>query len=390
MPLPKTLLPLSRFAQIVGYSPMLFNQVYVPDLQDGSSCSDPVLQYAWQPAGGGRPGRDEVAQAVQLAEQMITGALGFSPAPDWVVEDAVPVAWSRQMPWRVSARASRGYIIEGGIEAWSVIQAARTIAWSDADGDTYKETGTVTATLPSPAPPIEEIALVDPDGIEIRPIQVTYAGGIATIRFARYEAVLRNLQERLDANAVDGTADANFASTMDVMRHYTDPSVQAVLRWESGICDANGCSVSEQTACFIARDSRLPLVGLHAGMWDTVGLRWVPACPAWWRPSDGVKLNYYAGLRYQPSPRDMNPQLAKAISVLALCLMDRTWDCCEFMRNVSESWRTDLSLRSGSMGGSTSYAVTRESLDNPFGSTRGAVFAWRVVQQYRLGDPVLS
>jgi hypothetical protein len=38
----------------------------------------------------------------------------------------------------------------------------------------------------------------------------------------------------------------------------------------------------------------------------------------------------------------MNPQLAKAISVLALCLMDRTWDCCEFMRNVSESWRTDL------------------------------------------------
>jgi hypothetical protein len=177
---------------------------------------------------------------------------------------------------------------------------------------------------------------------------------------------------------------------MDVMRHYTDPSVQAVLRWEPGICDANGCSVSEQTACFIARDSRLPLVGLHAGTWDTVGLRWVPACPAWWRPSDGVKLNYYAGLRYQPSPRDMNPQLAKAISVLALCLMDRTWDCCEFMRNVSESWRTDLSLRSGSMGGSTSYAVTRESLDNPFGSTRGAVFAWRVVQQYRLGDPVLS
>jgi hypothetical protein len=121
MTLPKTLLPLSRFAQIVGYSPMLFNQVYVPVLQDGSSCSDPVLQYAWQPAGGGRPGRDEVAQAVQLAEQMITGALGFSPAPDWVVEDAVPVAWSRQMPWRVSARASRGYIIEGGIEAWSVL-----------------------------------------------------------------------------------------------------------------------------------------------------------------------------------------------------------------------------------------------------------------------------
>jgi hypothetical protein len=106
---------------------------------------------------------------VQLAEQMITGALGFSPAPDWVVEDAVPVAWSRQMPWRVSARASRGYIIGGGIEAWSVIQAARTIVWSDSDGDTYKETGTVTATLPSPEPPIEEIALVDPDGVEIRP-----------------------------------------------------------------------------------------------------------------------------------------------------------------------------------------------------------------------------
>jgi hypothetical protein len=90
----------------------------------------------------------------------------------------VPVAWSRQMPWRVSARASRGYIIGGGIEAWSVIQAGRTVAWSDSDGDTYKETGTVTATLPSPAPPIEEIALVDPDGVEIRPIQVTYAGGM--------------------------------------------------------------------------------------------------------------------------------------------------------------------------------------------------------------------
>jgi hypothetical protein len=57
--LPKTLLPLSRFAQIVGYSPMLFNQVYVPDCRTAAHvatlCSStPGSQLAADALGGTR------------------------------------------------------------------------------------------------------------------------------------------------------------------------------------------------------------------------------------------------------------------------------------------------------------------------------------------------
>src|SRR6476469_6892264 len=115
----RTLLPLTRFAEIVAYSPILFNQVEVADIQDASSCSDPVLEYTWQPRGGGRPGREEIAVAIQQAEDAIERVVGFAPAPKWYVDDIVetPGSGARlgRWPWSFSVRASGKYMIQGGI-----------------------------------------------------------------------------------------------------------------------------------------------------------------------------------------------------------------------------------------------------------------------------------
>ena len=394
---PRTLLPLTRFAEIVGYSPMLFNQVAVADLQPADSCSDPTLQYTWQPAGGGRPGRYDIALAIQQAEAMIARELGTLPTPGWITDDAVAsftrMGWGGW--WRFGAAASNGAIIQPGIEAWTLLvgEDAGTVEWIDTDGDGFAEAGRVVFVLPDPAPDISEIAVyragsnADPDS-EIRPISVSYSGGSCTVTFQRYMLAKESLLERLDANAVDGTDDSNFDATVDIWRHFTDSSVQATVRWQPWICSASGCSVGEQTACFTPVNSRQPLVTLSAANWNSDLAVWQYACPQWWSRPTEVSLNYRCGLR---GPRGgALPEIEKAVAVLALALLDKTCDCCEIMRNAHESWREDLALREGSPAGSRSYAVSREALDCPFGTTKAAYFAWRVVRSHQIARAVLA
>lgn len=396
----QTLLPLDRFTEIVSYSPMLFNQVYMPDIQPDSSCSDPVLQYTWQPRSGGRPGREEIAQAIQQAEQMLESVLKFSPAPRWYVDDSVIPAslHSSRYPYSMGFRANAFHIIQGGVEAWSVIAAGASVAYGDVDGDGYDELATVTVSTTATDP--NEIAVYYPGqdhdpAWEIRPVKVSIDTDLdtATITFKRHQAVLPDLLERLDASGVLGTNDANFLTTVDVYRHYNDPSQMGIVEWSPGICDATGCQVSAQTGCLTVQDSRNGLLSLHAAAWDADEASWVHACPTWWRTPTRVRLWYRAGLRDLRKTRymhDMHTELERAITFLALSYMDREWLTCEQIRNLQAHWRTDLAVRVSTQAQSTSYNVSRQLLDNPLGTTRAAVYAWRVVQHLLVGEAVLS
>ncbi len=199
---PRTLLSLTRFSQILQYSPMLFNQVHVANLQPGGACSDPIMQYTWQPMSGGRPGREEIAHAIKQAEDMIETELKFPPAPRWIAADDVNTVSFRSSRLRGASnrsvvRSHSYHVIEGGREAWQLLEDS-LITWSDTDLDGYKGTGTVVVATTITNP--DEIAVYYPGsnrdpGWEIRPIQVTISGGFATVRFARHLVVKPELLE---------------------------------------------------------------------------------------------------------------------------------------------------------------------------------------------------
>lgn len=384
--LPRTSLSIQRFAEIVNYSPMLMHQVYVPDLQDASSCSDPVLQYTWQPRAGGRPGRQEIYDAIQQAEGRIETVLGFAVLPKWY-NDTISRVYSDAYG-RVGMRAGHGYVVEGGVEAWSLIAAGAGITYSDEDGDGYDETASVsvatTVTDPNRISVYYPSTNHDP-GWEIRPLYVSIGDGVAQIRFDRHLAVVQTLVESLDAEGVLGTNDANFLTTVDVYAHYTDSSAMAIATWPQGSCGGSAL----QTGYIGIQDGRNGLLRMTPALWN--GTEWQAGCTPYGTP-DSVAVSYRAGYMSDSVARpmcDIDPDLERAVVYLAVSYLDREWASCEYIHNLQAHWREDLAARQSSQSGSLSFQVNRQVLDNPFGTTRAAVFAWRTVQPLIVGQAVL-
>src|SRR3990172_5037370 len=186
-----TLLPLDRFAKIIGMHPLHFNQITVADIAPAVTCGMPVLQYSWQSSD--RIGREEIANCIDEAERSLAEHLGFDVAPRWQVDERInfnvpanpelfnTTGLNIRGMWQ-SLRSLRGYIISAGQKVNTLIEAARPIVYTDSDSDTYFETATVTVT--TTVTDSEEIPIYYPselgnDEWEIRPTTISISGGVA-------------------------------------------------------------------------------------------------------------------------------------------------------------------------------------------------------------------
>lgn len=404
----RTLLSLDRFAQIVQYSPILFNQVEVRtnDLQPGTSCSDPVLQYTWQVLGGGMPGREEIAQAILQAENTIEEALGFAPLPKWYDEPIGVPTLPSPGPYqqsRLLLRTPHKYFIAGGREAWASIALAAPISFEDRDHDGYFETAVVVvSTAVTDADeiavyyPVSELSEAHDPTWEVRPIFVKLDTTLqqATITFKRHQIVKPELLESLASRAVVGEDNANFLATVDVYRHYNDLSQMGTFEWFGGCtCGSEQCGVSAQSGCLTGIDSRNGIVRAQPGDWDVATKSYKFAYATWCQVPARVRAWYRAGWRDNMLPRpfnNMSQQFERAIAFLALANMDREWEQCENIRDLQKRWRQDLAQRTSTESGSVSFAISQRQLDNPFGTTRAALYAWSVVSPLRVGEAVLG
>lgn len=393
--LPATLLPLTRFSELVGYSPVLFNQVFIPGLQDAVACSDPVLEYIWQQRGGGQPGRHEIAQAVQRAEEALEYHLGFSVAPEWRVETVRPPYtgsnWRGAGLYQVPLQLKSGYVQQLGVEVRERVDTL-PVTYTDNDGDGYSETGTVVVTTDIPA---GELHLyypgVDPsygEQREIRPIVATQntSLGTVTIRFQRYLGVRFELLETFNAAGVDGTAVDAFIDNVDVYRQYADTGTQIVVSWQPPFCTDDLLTAQTQTAFGTVLDGRLGAVVAQPADYSALTSKWTRTFPLWWQRPTHAQVYYQAG--YPLVNGRMAPVLERAVVFLALNYLDCPWTTCEPLRALMEHWRTDLAERRSDPAGSVGYVMSPGMLENPLGTTRAAVHAWRVVQQLVTGRAV--
>lgn len=410
----RTLLSLDRFFAIVGMNPLHANQVYLPSIQGSGDDSPPtiMLQYAYLAAN--RVGREEVAQAISTAEDMIAQQLGYLPKADWVADELVraprpanPVLFpltslDLRSYWN-SFKSARGFFISGGREAKSVIQAAAAIVYTDTDGDGYAETATITAA--TTVTDIDEIALYYPaqagaDEWEIRPLRsVVIAGGIATIVCRREQLVLPNIFSGYDnQDGVDGADAANFLTTVDVYRHYTDPASPITFMWESlgSYCDCGGascasCGFTTQGGCLFSRDARLGYVAAAPATWDAATAEFTQSAYAVGRGPDRARIWYRSGwcnMRDLRPLSNMDPIMERAIAYYALTFLDYPLYGSYGLEDRTKRWREDLAENVSSPGQSSSYNLTNRVLECPLGTTRGAVYAWQVIRKYGLGEAV--
>jgi hypothetical protein len=402
---------------MMGLDPRHFNQVTTA-AKANTLCSQVVKQYAWQESG--QVAREDIAQAIAVAEQMVTAELGYTPLPDWVVDERVRtmppgipnvinvgMADARGFPMPATLR--RKHFITGGIEAKSVIEAGAAVVYTDEDGDGYAETATVIVATTVTDP--DEIAVYFPgeaarDEWEVRPLNnpltrrrsVVIAGGNATIVMAAEQLVDPDLWNALNPVAVDGDSAASFITTVDVYRHFNDPQQQVTLMWAptAQFCDCGtaGCFVcahTVQTGCLLARDQRRSIANFNAATWNATTEVFDAATPTVARSPENLRVWYYAGLRdldHADAPNhEMDPTMARHIAYLSLIHLPRPVCTCDAIKTLFADKRTDLALRVSTTASSQSYQLSPRHLNNPWGTQRAAIDAWSFFHQ---GDAVVG
>lgn len=390
----QTQLPLDVFAKFAGIHPLHFNQI------GQGNCGGVIYQHGWQMASG--VGREDIAIAIAHAEELIEDWLKFPMLPRWI--EAETVAGSTVSHIELARRK----YITGGVMAKVLIEDEVTVAYSDADGDGYEETATISvlgSTILNP----EEIALFYPasavgwsgdDAWEIRPIRVEIdqATGDTTITCRREQLVIPDETEAIDPDEVDSTVDASFLETVDVYRRYNDPQRQVQFFWGCHICgETTGCSACNYTTqygCLRGVDPELSVVHASPATWNTDDLvfdsaQW--AVHPWHARPMKMRLWYQAGNRDERQRRpnvDIAQRYAQAITALAMAFLPGP--LCSCMTKTHALWSEDLAAQvsegDGTSSTSSSFKIGNRVLNNPFGTTRGAQRAWELVAKDRLAE----
>ena len=226
-----------------------------------SACNTIVREYSWQQAD--QLGRNDIRQAIINAEKILFDNLSYWPAP---VYSSTVLPWPRyinvrlQRMGRMDARGGwipvilpESQIQNIGIKAYTELDDAAALTYTDQDGDGLLDTFTCSA--PTTVTDPDEIAiyfqtadrLVEDNWLSdrwrIEPVNVSFLMGTVTITGKRWLCVKPVLYEDKDHYPIDPTVNANFITHVMIYRRYTNQNglvsttdSQAALIWETKPC----------------------------------------------------------------------------------------------------------------------------------------------------------
>lgn len=383
----KTLLPLDEYARIMAIPAWLFNQVTHPTREQRGECYDFWLQSGWVGDPNKIVGRDEIAQAIQVAETKLAhDFLGFWPYPTWICEDEVLQPDTKLVyPY---LQAHFGHIISGGIEAWELVSDNAPVSYIDTDGDGITDTASFVVTGPYLYDPLEdlpsacEIAVMPQDKLpednyEIKGLNIVVDAdaGTITITGPKWLFVLPSVWDTTEAAPLND--DSYFLTMVDIWRHYNDPSKQVEIITDNTsepLCTTDGCGKTIETGCISVYNHKLGIVQVQPGTYDAeTGLYTRTTCT---HTPNRYKLWYHAGYTEKcPDCYTWNRTLAEGIVRLANCYLPEAPCGCSYTR---ERWTADREVIEV-----TSRAVAASQAI--FGTTMaGALFVFSTLKSFRL------
>lgn len=389
----KTLIPLDRVAAHLGIDPYHFNSIITSRHVNNFACDDIWFQHDYQNAG--KLSRESLAMALRQAEEVVTRQLNWFPMPEWIEDEEVhlPTHYRPEVSSTVNAIGKPkslitgyGHVYEAGKKAKTLILEDAPIAYYDKDGDGYDEMAQVAVATTVTDPEEIRVYFTDTsaaDSYEIRPVSsIEITAGVATIEFPRYLVPLRSLLDLMvDTNAepliVDGDVLANFETSVDVYRVYTDVSQQVTFYYVPTPCYPP-CTESTATGCLGLKDRRLGLMTYQTAQWDEDTESYVNYGCLYTGNHTRTTINYRAGLvdHNLPMPtRQMNPAWERAIIYYALTFLDTEICGCSNTHSIWQKQIEDMAHNSDS----GSYTLPYALLSNPFGTTRAGIHLYKQV-----------
>lgn len=432
---PAPALPLESWRELLGFSPFHFwglSNDSVPNIlgDDVRTCDGLTRQYAWQQ--GDAAGRDDIARAIVEAEHMLAEHLGYWPGTRYA-EFTVPwpaypdgrftrVAPVDALGRRLSVQLPEGEVQALGYEAITLLGTVSvggapgaTLAYSDADGDTLTDTFTVTLAGVSATLDTDQVALYvaaadrfDGSGRSerwrVRPIRASLSGTTLTVIGRAWTAARPILYEGMPTAAPSGGGGvagldpgdaAIYCQSLEVCTRACDSdgetlaTAQAVLEWDTrpayldGWCvgspsfpgdnSADPAAEARVVARAGVRDARRGAVLPAAAVRSAAGV-WSERYPIWWQPDRvTVRGRFGAGTVDRPPA-----ELARAVAMLAAAVLARPICACADVNRQLYYYQFDLTLAGRQ---EELYSTRDPDLDNPFGTRRGAVMAWKSVKR---------
>lgn len=387
----ETLLPLDEFARILGIDPWSFNQFKYP-ASKGGQCAEVLYQHPWQVD---HLSREEVAQAIAQAEQMLADELHYWPAPKYIVGEDVqyphqktlhdvgaysPKPKTVQLKWHhiqtpgIFKRVSIGTISGDDLTA------------VDTDADDIKDTFTATINNAAIAdiddPNQIAVYFVETDRLgqpldetwRIRPVSISINGTTATIKGHRTLLAKPVLQSGVQVKELKAGVDENYVTSLECHHVFTDATYtaadpnqgQAIWKAVSN-CKTDDCGSSKKPLC----------LGEHDFEHGQVYASYEKPCPA--RYPDRLKVNYLAG--WPLINGQMQPEMAQCVAYLAASLLANEKCGCERSNRIIAYWKDRITSFEDEVNKAVGFSKSYN--DIPFPVTQGGVFAWKRVVRWR-------
>jgi len=410
-PLPVTHLSLDRYAKIIGVvaPPHFFGSYSENVFPLRGNCDVVVPRHSWQ-----LPlivSREEILEQIEIAENELAAYLGYQVAPTFITNEVhkypkpydpfvISSGGLNTSGFEKSIKTQYGYIIATGVRAVTKIGTATvaggSLAYTDEDGDGFVETATI--TMPTTVATVCELKcyITDKEGVpewEIRTPKKKYfdGGGNIVFEYNVWHLINPDLDARFPTvdsyRALDMSDTANLLDSVDIYREYID-NTQASARffWESdpdcvtpgSVVDAG--SLTYQDGVAVIRDVQGGLLIPRTASYDsTLGI-WTGDTRTVNRDPDIARVSYYAGDVSQAylngiTCDPLKDIYAKAIAYMATARLSRSICSCEGVVKFFEYLQKDFAISSSN----ESITIGFRDLENPFGTHRGELMAWRLI-----------
>lgn len=365
-------------------------------LQVTSSCIDVIAPRAWQHTD--RLGREDIRDTIEEAEQAIYREAHFWPSPRWTTEriewpgDRTVVRWSSMAGangmFRPAITETKHLIALGPRKTTSLGFSLVTLI--DLDGDGINERFNAYVLTPAVADEANLVCTPSPsnwalvpgetfDTFRIEPLAFDYDGSGYQISGPAWLLADKTKQNALPFEGMDVATVGALIDTVWLSEVKTDQAgetiqdAQVVLNSEGRpYSGCPGCTIGNDPATSAQavgrggiRNARNGIVTPAESVYDSVTGLWRVTSSDCWREPDSMDVRLYSGVD--------SVDAALVVCRLAAAMLTRNICACEVANREISHWQEDLA----ETGGNTGFAVSPDDLNNPFGTRRGQIAAWK-------------